>query len=102
MQVVKQGLRKNREGIITDRLARVLFSYRTTAQSTTGRTPAELLFGRNLRTRFDLLKPDVTVRVENQQMKQKARHDERAEERCFQAGEHVFVKNFRPVGCEVK
>ena len=96
VQVVKQGLRKNREGIITDRLARVLFSYRTTAQSTTGRTPAELLFGRNLRTRFDLLKPDVTVRVENQQMKQKARHDERAEERCFQAGEHVFVKNFRP------
>lgn len=43
-------------------MSRLLFSYRTTPQSTTV-TPAELLFGRSLRTRLDLVFPDVTKHV---------------------------------------
>ena len=37
------------------RVARLLSRYRVTPQSTTGRSPAELMFGRKLRTRLDLL-----------------------------------------------
>ena len=59
VQTVKQGLKKLREGSIKDKVARFLFVYRNTPQSTTGNSPAELLFGRKLNTRFDQLKPDL-------------------------------------------
>jgi len=39
-------------------------SYCLTPQSTTGVSPAELLLGRQLRSRLDLLKPNKTDRVE--------------------------------------
>ena len=41
-------------------------------QSTTGTSPAELLFGRPLRSRLHLLKPH---NVENKQEQQKLTHD---------------------------
>ncbi|KAK2578563.1 hypothetical protein KPH14_012210 [Odynerus spinipes] len=40
-----------------------LFDYRTTEHCTTGRTPAYMMYKRELRTRFDLLKPDVNDHV---------------------------------------
>ena len=40
VQIVKKGLKKVSEGSVKKRLARILFSYRTTPQSTTGLTPA--------------------------------------------------------------
>ena len=56
VQTLKQSLRKVSEGTLKGRLSRVLFNYRITPQSTTSRSPAELLFGRQLRSRLDLLK----------------------------------------------
>ena len=44
---------------LTDRLSRVLMSYRNTPQSTSGITSAKLLFGRNLISKLDLLKPSA-------------------------------------------
>ena len=41
------------------RLQRFLLSYRNTPYKSTGRAPAEMLIGRKLRTKLDLLKPDV-------------------------------------------
>lgn len=81
-------------GSITTRLARVLFTYRITPQSTTGISPAELLLGRRLRTRLDLLRPNTAARVEDKQLQQKARHDITAKHRVFVIGDTVFVKNF--------
>ena len=63
VQTVKQGLKKLREGSVKDRVARFLFEYRNTPQSTTGNSPAKLLFGRKLNTRFDQLKPDLFTTV---------------------------------------
>ena len=41
--------------------------YLTTEHSTTGRSPAELMFGRKIRTRLDLLRPNLEEEVlENQ------------------------------------
>ena len=40
------------------RIAKFLFRYRVTPQTSTGTSPAELLMGRRLRTNLDLLHPD--------------------------------------------
>ena len=52
------------EGPMDVRLSRFLFRYRVTPQSTTGLSPSQLLMGRRLRTRLDLLHPDVAVRID--------------------------------------
>ena len=50
VQVVKKGLKKEKEGSMILKLARVLMAYRTTPHSTTGVMPSELLQGRQIRT----------------------------------------------------
>ena len=50
--------------------------------------------GRNLRSRLDLIHPDVSGRVVLKQQKQKHAHDQRAVERRFTAGDPVYVRNF--------
>ena len=69
MQIVKKGLKKETSGTMSSRLAKLLFSYRITPQTTTGTSPAELLLGRRPRTRLDILKPNTAERVEEKQKK---------------------------------
>ena len=57
-------------GDINSQLAKVLLTYCISPQSTTDVSP-ELLVGRRLRTRLDLLKPNTAVTVEEKQLKQK-------------------------------
>ena len=61
-KLLKHGISKL-EGTIECRLARFLFNYRVTPQSTTELSPAELLMGRRLHTRLDLIHPDATQKV---------------------------------------
>ena len=56
--------------------------------------PGEWLFGHKLRSPFDLLKPDLHRRVENNQEKQKATHDKHSSHRHFNVGDPVFASNF--------
>ena len=67
-------------------------------QSTTGTSPAELLFSRPLRSRLHLLKPNLSRKVENKLEQQKLSHDKRAVERIFVEGEKVFVRNYSKIG----
>ena len=83
VQIVKKGLKKETTGSMDTRLARVLFSYRITPQSTTGLSPSELLLGRRPRTRLDLLRPNTAERVERKQEAQKNRHDRKSRIRTF-------------------
>ena len=94
MQIVKKGLKKENGGIMASRLAKVLMVYRTTPQSTTGVSPSELLQGGRIRTRLDLLKPNVTERVEQSQLKQKLSHDSIARRMYFSKGETVYAQKF--------
>ena len=94
VRIFKSGMQKIKHGSLEDRLAKLLFSYRTTPHSTTGVTPGEMMFGHKLRTRFDLLCPTVSDRVEEKQQKQKEYFDESTKDRIFKVGQEVYVKNF--------
>ena len=76
-------------------LATFLLSYRTSPHATTGVAPSTLLQGRHLRTRLDLLKPDIGRKVRSQQSQQKAQHDLHSRGRQFDPGQLVFVRNRR-------
>ena len=95
VQVLKRGLRKMDQGSLKSKIAKVLFSYRITPQSTTGLSPSELLLGRRPRTRLDLMRPNAAERVERQQSKQVQQHNAQARERTLEAGERVFVRNYQ-------
>ena len=58
VQTFKQGIKRIQGGSLETRLSRFLFKYRITPHTTTGRSPAELLLGRQPRSRLDLLHPD--------------------------------------------
>ena len=94
VQIVKRGLKKITQGSMRSRLAKTLFTYRLTPQTTTGISPGELLLGRRPRSRLDLLKPHTAERVERSQIKQKEQHDSKSRERKLNVGDNVFVKNY--------
>ena len=89
----KQGFRKSSMGAPSDRIAPFLFQYRITPHTTTGLSPAKMLLGRNLRSRLDLLKPNLEQKVAEKQRRQQFDHDKHSRMRQFSDGEKVFVKN---------
>ena len=93
VQIVEDGLKNITGGTIESRVVRLLSRYRMTPQSTTKVSPAELLFGRKLRTPFDLLRPDMASRVHCKQAKQKENHDVHSKQRELQVGMSVYVYN---------
>ena len=62
---------------IQRRTENFLLTYQSTKHPTTGRTPASLFLGRELRTRLSLLCPNVGEKVLDSQAKQKATDDVR-------------------------
>ena len=94
VQTFKQGIKRLREGTVETKLSRFLLKYRLTPHSTTGRSPAELLLGRQPRSRLDLLHPDVSGRVQESQARQQRAHDTHSRARAFQVGDRVYVRNF--------
>ncbi|XP_055918698.1 uncharacterized protein K02A2.6-like [Eupeodes corollae] len=58
VQYLKTSLKTISEGDMQTKLQRVLFKQNTTPNTTTGKTPAELLMGRRLRTALDAMHPD--------------------------------------------
>jgi len=72
-------------------LNQFLFKYQKTPQTTTGLSPAEMLFGCRLRSHLDLLISTVASRVQANQHQQKTNHDDKHE---FDIGDAVYVKNF--------
>ena len=58
---------KNDSVSFDTKLARFLIMYRSTPNTTTGESPAGLLFHRQLRTRLSLLTPSVSTTVDSKQ-----------------------------------
>ena len=62
-----------------------LMAYRNTPQQTTGQTPSELIMGRTVRTRLDLLKPSLQESVRQKQSEQVSRFG--GQERSLEEGD---------------
>ena len=73
-------------------LARALLAYRVTPHAVTGRAPAEMMFGRNLRTRLNALVPsadaDLRAAADRQRQGAGGRHRE------FALGATVWARNY--------
>lgn len=67
-----------------------LSDYRNTCHSTTNRSPAFLLYRRELRTRFDLFRPDIEKTVMQKQQQQISYRKGRRRA-VFNVGDHVMV-----------
>ena len=75
------------------KLARFLLTYRITPHSTTGEPPSQLFLGRRLRTRLDLLKPDLFIQVNNRQIDQSVAKSGSVT-RHFAIGQRVIARNY--------
>ena len=96
MQTFKRAMKAGEKDgpSLNHRLRRFLLRYRSTPHSTTNVAPSELFLGRNLRTLFHLLKPDIETRVFSKQADQKGYHDKRAKPRYFSPNQPVMVRDF--------
>ena len=93
VQSFKQGIKLTPGNSIQEKLSKYLFKYRITPHSTTGIAPAELLMNRRLRSKLDLVYPDVAERVGTRQLKQKLTHDNGNPVRNLNIGDKVYVRN---------
>ena len=74
------------------RLAQLLFGYRNSPSSVTGRTPAELLLKCQLQSMLDMLKPNFNAHMKSQKVEAAIRDTNKVHE--FQIGAPVLVENF--------
>ncbi|XP_054708519.1 uncharacterized protein K02A2.6-like [Uloborus diversus] len=90
---VKQSLRAMKEypGTIQQKLSTFLMQYRKAPNMTTLHSPAMLLMKREIRTRIDLVKPDLHARVQDRIRKDNFQFSDRV----FRIGDNVAVRNYR-------
>ena len=96
VQTFKEGFKRLQKGSINTRVTRFLFKYRLTPHSSTGLSPAELMFGRKLRSQLDQIKPSLQRQAHKSQDQQRKSHDKRSKARSFTQDEQVYVRNYGP------
>lgn len=96
VQTFKEALKsaKRDAGTVQHKLANFLMAYRNTAHSTTGVSPAEMFLGHPLRTRLDMLKPNIARKVADKQAEQLKTRGA-AKMREFAVGQKVAVRDYR-------
>lgn len=93
---LKKVLRTTSNTNIQLTIDRFLFNYRLTPHTTTGVSPAELMFGRRLRSRLDLLNPwdSVAAKVADNQQKQSFHHTSFPRKLNLQIDSPVMIRNY--------
>ena len=94
VQSFKHSMLKVKDGSVIDKVSHVLFYSHITPHSTTGLSPSELLQNRRLRSRLDLIFPDLGTRVSEKQSSQQYYSNRHAKSRNFEVGEAVYIRNF--------
>ncbi len=94
VQSLKNALRAmiHEKLTLNQKLHNFLFAYQNATHVTTNRTPAMLFLGRPLRSRLDLLKPNLRRTVHDRQMKQSQGGGKTRE---LEVGESVLARNYR-------
>lgn len=101
VQTFKTAIKKIFENSVSDvnsSIYRFLLSYRSTPHSVTGKTPAELLFNRKLKTRLSLLKPHISSIKDKEEKHLLSFHELSKNTRNFYPGDLVWVRNFQQRG----
>ncbi|XP_059052566.1 uncharacterized protein K02A2.6-like [Achroia grisella] len=75
---------------LKERLENFLFTYRITPRTDAGKSPAEILLGRQLRCLLDNIKPNPRMSLRFKQFQANIEHDK---EIYFNPGETVFVRS---------
>ena len=52
------------------------------------------MFGRLIKSKVDLVKPDLNTQVENKQFQQISQHDQHSYDRKFLVGKRIMYRNF--------
>ena len=94
VRIFKEAMKTLETGDIECKVSRFLLRYRTTPHGTTGSSPAELLFKRQLRTALHRLRPDLTMSVKGKQNQMEGSKPIKSHTRVFEEGDSVFVRNF--------
>ena len=94
VQTLKDSIKKLKKGSLETRLSRFLFKYHVTPHSVTGVAPADIMFGRRLRTHLDVLKPDLSRKVIRNNEHQKNWYNIRVNQRDFKVGDLVYARNY--------
>ena len=95
VRTFKETLKKmSGEKDMTENLARFLFRYRITPQTTTGKTPAELLMGRRLLSVLDRIRPDIDRKMREKRSQMVDRNSVGRKMKTFKQNDHVYVRNF--------
>ena len=79
---------------LKDCVVNFLARYRATPHSVTNQAPSEMLIGRRIRTRLDLLHP-CQPQIPKSASQQKVYYDLHTKPKQFLVGESVWIKNFR-------
>ena len=94
MRDVKLALQRS-DGDWDAALSRWLLRQHITPHSTTSVSPSELMVGRVIRSRLDLLHPDMRKEVIRHQVTQKENHDAKVKaDRRFEVSDSVFARNY--------
>ncbi|XP_046629974.1 uncharacterized protein K02A2.6-like [Neodiprion virginianus] len=95
VRTFKKAYKKlKRQGLSTQKaIDTFLFDYRTTKHCTTGETPAKLMLGKELRTRFTLLLPNTEQKV-NEKHDCQIQHKRGKRIIEFKEGDLVWAMNF--------
>ena len=92
----KNGMKSETEvKSLNIKLAKFLLAYRNAPHSTTGEPPSQLSLGRRILTRLDLLKPDLSIQVNNRQIYQSVAKGGSGT-RHFFIGQRVIARNSCP------
>ena len=98
VQTFKRAMKQNElHGVPSQKqLPAFLLSYRTASHATTGQSPCLLFLNRQVRTRLDLIHPNLREHVSGKQLKQKHYHDQHAHSRELYLGQRVMAQGPPP------
>ena len=91
VQSFKKRVKADKSGrTLQHKLDRFLLAYRSAPHATTSLSPAQLLLGLNVKTRLDLIKPDVTREVNKKLLRSNS-----GSLNFFVHNQNVWVRNYR-------